>query len=370
MIYQNLIINKNIWTKLETMCHANKIPHALLFHGPKGVGKEAHAIELASLLNYKTKADLEKMKIFQHPNIHLITPLMKDKAINKNSDALNTLSAKSLEEYIDMKKQKMLNPYQKISFKKKATILINSIRDIKKKMHLNDVNRYNVYLIFEADKLCHPRNEAGNALLKVLEEPPEKTIFILVTSKKEKMLDTILSRCCDFYFKKLESNKIKKYLDINNYSYNYTELLIGLCDNNLNLIINMIEEKLDLNILIKKAKMLISSIINNDTYQEYSEYMENLFKTNKKEFEIYIKIILIIVNDLNKINNHYGNCIILDNKIKVKNLNYINCINIIEKYYNELSYNLNPSIGFFAMMIEMKKSLINENLNQDYMLYE
>ena len=65
MIYQNLIINKNIWSKLEAMFHANKIPHALLFHGPSGIGKEGHAIELASLLNYKTKADLEKIKIFQ-----------------------------------------------------------------------------------------------------------------------------------------------------------------------------------------------------------------------------------------------------------------------------------------------------------------
>ena len=370
MIYQNLIINKNIWLKLEKMFHSNQIPHALLFHGPEGCGKEAHAIEMASLLNYKTKADLEKIKIFQHPNINLIVPLIKEKNINKNSNSLNALSDKSLEMFIDLKKQKMLTPYKKISFKKNATILINSIRDIKKNIHLNDTKDYNVYLIFEAEKLCFPRNEAGNALLKVLEEPPEKTIFILVTSKKEKILDTILSRCCDFYFKKLETEKIEKYLEANNYQSNYTELLIRLCDNNLNLIIEMIEGEIDLNILIKKAKMLISCIINNNSCQDYSQYMEDLFKKNKIEFEIYIKIMLIIVNDLNKINNEYGNCIILNDKINTKNLNYTNCINVIEKYYNELSYNLNPSIGFFAMMIEMKKSLINENLNQDYMLHE
>jgi DNA polymerase-3 subunit delta' len=237
-------------------------------------------------------------------------------------------------------------------------------------MHLNDVKHYNVYLIFEAEKLCYPRNEAGNALLKVLEEPPEKTIFILVSSKKEKILDTILSRCCDFYFKKLETEKIEKYLKVNNYQSNDTKLLIRLCDNNLNLIIEMIEGSMDLNVLIKKAKMLISCIINNNSYQEYSQYMEDLFKKNKREFEIYIKIMLIIVNDLNKINNEWGNCIILNDKINAKNLNYTNCINVIEKYYDELSYNLNPSIGFFAMLIEMKKSLLNENLNQDYILYE
>ena len=365
MIFQNLIINKQIWPKLEKMFHSNQMPHALLFHGPEGSGKEAHAIELASLINYKTKADMEKIKIFQHPSIHLILPLIKEKNINKNSNALSALSEKSLEMLIDMKKQKMLNPYHKISFPKKTTILINSIRDIKKNIHLNNANYYNIYLIFEAEKLCYPRNEAGNALLKVLEEPPEKTIFILVTSKKEKILDTIQSRCCDFYFKKIKTKIIMEYLETNNYENN-NELLAQLCDNNLNLIIEMINQKLDLNALIKKAKMLVNCLINNNSHQEYSKYIEDLFKKNKNEFEIYIKLIMIILNDLNKINNHYGNCIILDDTINVKNLHYTNCINIVEKYYNELSYNLNPSIGFFAMMIEMKNSLIN----QDYMVHE
>ena len=196
MIYDNLIINDSLWAKLENMKNANQIPHALLFHGPNGCGKEGHAIEFASILNYKTNADLEKIKIFQHPNIHLITPIIKDKTISKKSEALSAMSEKSLEEYILMKKDKMLHPYYKIRFKKQSTILINSIRDIKKNIHLND-GRLNIYLIFEADKLCFPRNEAGNALLKVLEEPPPQTIFILVTSKKENMLDTIVSRCCD-----------------------------------------------------------------------------------------------------------------------------------------------------------------------------
>ena len=104
-----------------------------------------------------------------------------------------------------MKKEKMLFPYKKIYFKKSSTILINSIREIKKKSHLNinNNNSSTVYLIFEAEKMCSPRQEAGNALLKILEEPPPNTIFILVTSKKELMLDTILSRCCSFAFPKI-----------------------------------------------------------------------------------------------------------------------------------------------------------------------
>ena len=64
-------------------------------------------------------------------------------------------------------------------------------------------NEYMIHMIFEAEKLCDPKIEPGNALLKILEEPPKNNIFILVTSKKNKILDTILSRCCDFYFPKL-----------------------------------------------------------------------------------------------------------------------------------------------------------------------
>ena len=51
MIYDNLILNDKIWFEIEKMVENNKLPHALLFHGPNGSGKEAHALELAALLN-------------------------------------------------------------------------------------------------------------------------------------------------------------------------------------------------------------------------------------------------------------------------------------------------------------------------------
>ena len=362
MIYDNLIINEKIWSQLNAMVENRKLPHAMLFHGPHGTGKEAHAIELASLLNYKTKADLEKIKIFQHPNINLITPLIKDKAIKKNSNALDALSSKSLEFYIDLKKQKMLNPYKKIVFQKTSTILINSIRDIKKNIHYNNDGRYTVYLIFDAEKLCYPRNESGNALLKVLEEPPPNTIFILVTSYKDKILDTILSRCCDFHFKKLHPKEINNFLKTNNYETENPKLLIKLCNGDLNLIIEMIEQKIDVKKIIKQAKLFISCLLNNKQYQEYCHFMESLFKKNKLEFEIYIKIIIIILNDLNKINNDYDNCIILDKQIDTKKINYNQTIEVVEKYYNQFNQNLNPSIGFFAMSIEMKQTIMKNNL--------
>ena len=357
MIYDNLILDKSIWSKLKNMQSKNKIPHSLLFYGPEGCGKEAHAIEFASSLNYNSNSDLQKIKIFQHPNIHLITPLVKEKVISKNAGALNALSNRTLEEYIEMKKNKMINPYFKIKFSKASTILINSIRDIKKTIQLNDPNKYNVYLIFEAEKLCHPRNEAGNSLLKILEEPPPNTIFILVTSHKEKIMDTILSRCCDFQFKKPSKNKIFSYLEQNNYSSNSLDLLINLCQYNVSVIIDIIESDINIDDIILNSKKFINDIINNRSNQNYAYDLENLYNKNKSEFLFFMKISIIILSDLNKIINDIDNLKILKQTNKIKNLNYLKCISILEGYYDKLSKNLNPSIGFFAMMIEMKKSL-------------
>ena len=159
MIYENLILNQKIWNQLNTMIQNNTLPHALIFHGNEGTGKEAHAIEFAALLNSNGQENYkEKIKSFQHPNINLIIPLPREKTIKKTASALNAISEKSLDSLIDMKKNKIKNPYSTIQFSKASNILINSIRDIKK-TRISDHNGYMVHIIFEAEKLCYPKTE-------------------------------------------------------------------------------------------------------------------------------------------------------------------------------------------------------------------
>jgi len=86
MIYNNLIINEKNWEQLSKMYENNTLPHAFLFHGNEGIGKEAHAIAFAVLLN-KEHSSNKKFKKFQHPNIDLIIPLPRDKTSNKKASA-------------------------------------------------------------------------------------------------------------------------------------------------------------------------------------------------------------------------------------------------------------------------------------------
>ena len=84
MINPDLIINKKNWSRLIRSWKNTKLPHALLFHGPAGSGKEGHAVELAALLNCTASQNegpcgncpsCKKTKSFQHESVKLILPI-------------------------------------------------------------------------------------------------------------------------------------------------------------------------------------------------------------------------------------------------------------------------------------------------------
>ncbi|GAI32063.1 unnamed protein product, partial [marine sediment metagenome] len=87
---------------------------------------------------------------------------------------------------------------------------INEIRELREKVkYLPNILRKKVYIIDEVHMLT---TEAFNALLKVLEEPPEHVIFIMATTEPNKVIPTIMSRCQRFDFFPIPMNKIKERL--------------------------------------------------------------------------------------------------------------------------------------------------------------
>ena len=103
-----------------------------------------------------------------------------------------SFNEKTLSQYNNQLKFKLKDPYHQIKIDGANTILINSIRSIKKQIYTSiDREQWRTIIIWEAEKLCIPNNEAANSILKILEEPPERTIFVLVTSKADLLLKTI-----------------------------------------------------------------------------------------------------------------------------------------------------------------------------------
>ena len=222
MIYSNLLINDKNWNHLTHSWIKQKLPHAILFHGPEGSGKEGHAIELAALIQCNSDQttnscgkciSCKKTKSLKHNNIKLIIPLARGKIKSRNDSIEKAFSESTLSEYWDLLKQKEEDPYFSIKMSGSNTILINSIRELKHELSLSNLNNeWKIILIFEAEKLCIPSPESAHAILKILEEPPENTLFILVSSKPGAILDTIRSRCQSLYFPPISNQILTDYL--------------------------------------------------------------------------------------------------------------------------------------------------------------
>lgn len=222
MIYPDLVLQQSPWERLLAAHRAQRLAHAHLFYGPAGSGKEGHAIELAAALNCHNLGQdgacgkcpsCRKMVTLQHPDLQIIVPLPRRNAIKKDDPPLKALKPADIEDLTNQLAAKGADPYQKIALDGAQSILINSIRELRRLVALKPVEGgTRIILIFDADKLAGNNVAAANALLKLLEEPPPATVLVLVTDRHNLLPETIHSRCVKAYFPALPTAEAAGYL--------------------------------------------------------------------------------------------------------------------------------------------------------------
>ena len=100
----------------------------------------------------------------------------------------------------------------------------------------------------------------------------------------------------------------------------------------------IIQSEINIHTLIDDAKSMIGALMKNDNWQANYTKVEQLFKSDKHTFKIFIKILIFVLNDLEKIKNNNFDCLILDNVKKTKTLDYNACIEIVEITYQNFLY--------------------------------
>lgn len=210
------------WDSLLRAKSNNRIGSAYLFAGPKGCGKEWGAIEFAKLLNCekpkKSPCDqcpsCSKFYGLQHPNLKIIVPLPGSDKASKESGPLDNLKKDDLEYLTLAIVKKGKDPFYKINVPNARRITINTIRDLRRTIYLKSQSYgRKVVIIFDAHLLSEGMGESANALLKILEEPPENTTLILVTDKRSALLPTIISRCQPVNFSQISFELIRTILE-------------------------------------------------------------------------------------------------------------------------------------------------------------
>ncbi|MDD5772544.1 MAG: DNA polymerase III subunit delta' C-terminal domain-containing protein [bacterium] len=180
MSWDNVIGQKRVIEILKRTIENGRIPQAYIFTGTDGTGKRLVAKELAKALNCEKNTgnacniclSCNKIDRDIHPDVEVISPAGQSGGIK-----------------------------------------IEQIHAIRERIFLKPLEgKYKFYIIDHAEGLIKPQEASGNALLKLLEEPPNDTIFVLIPTEGQALIPTIVSRCQKIKFDYLSIGEVEKVL--------------------------------------------------------------------------------------------------------------------------------------------------------------
>src|SRR5690606_30765608 len=216
MLYEDVLGQEHIKNHLKQSVLNGRIPHAQLFVGPEGCGTLPMAIAYARsiLSSNKNEGELEevaaKFNNLSHPDLHFAFPVTtSDKAKS------HPISSNYLEEWRRLIKEQpygnLFDWYNLLGVdNKQGQIGVDEAQDIVKSLSLKAYEGgYKVMIIWMAEKM---NTACANKLLKLIEEPPSKTVFILITEDEGQIINTIKSRCQILHFPPLTEEVIAEAL--------------------------------------------------------------------------------------------------------------------------------------------------------------
>jgi len=301
---ENVTGQISVKEQLQNLINSGKIPHALLFSGPSGVGKDCMALVFAKQVNKKILPADKYEKIakaiscFNEPYLKLIFPLPRGKNENEESSPLEKLSADEIQLINEEVRKKTENPYYKISIPKANNIKINSIREIKKFISLNyDDVAYRFIIITDADLM---NDTSQNALLKSLEEPPEGVVFILTTSNVVRLRETILSRCWRINFPPLSNEEVAEVLVSRfNEDKNYAKSVSAFSNGSVTEALELIEH--DFKQLLEKTILFLRYSLGKKYHSALKEINAINDIAGVHSLKLVIKLIIYWFNDFEKL---------------------------------------------------------------------
>ncbi|MDW7694960.1 DNA polymerase III subunit delta [Flammeovirgaceae bacterium SG7u.111] len=347
------------------------VAHAQLFMSSPGNANLPLALAFATYVSCTDQQENDscgkcpscvKMKKFIHPDLHFIFPTATTKKITKNKDAISQAFLPDWREFLTESPYRTL-PEWAFYFgaeNKQCTISkeesLNIIRSLSLKAFEGEFKIMMVWL----PELMHP--SAANAILKILEEPPPKTLFFLVTNHSEQLLTTILSRTQAVKVRDFHDAELKSILTE---KYSIPEEKAGhisyLAEGNMNTALRLITDHQDNSTEYFKEWMRIC--FRND-YTSMVDFAEEFQKMGKEAQKSLFQYALGITRESMAWQFAEEKLVRLEDKELefVKNFSKVltpQRFEYMTKYFNEsirfVERNANPKILFMNLSLQMGK---------------
>ena len=304
MQFKDIIGQEDIKNRLRQSVQENRIAHAQLFFGLGGIGKLQLAIAYAQYIacEHRTESDscgvcpscLQYQKL-QHPDLHFAFPVYKEKSSREVfcSDFFPQFREILLEKgYFSQEEW-----YAHIGADNKQCIIYESESGaILRSLSLKSFGGgYKVMIIWLPEKM-HPA--CANKLLKIIEEPPEKTLFLLVSEEPERLLSTILSRTQQLHIPNLEEKEIahalrEKFDDMSaEDAFNTAHIANGSWTKAMQSLVKRVEDNDNLNLFISLFRNAWAVGVRRDykallDLREWCNQVAALGREKQKSFLLY-----------------------------------------------------------------------------------
>ena len=219
MLFADIIGQEATKERLRQAVREGHIPHAQLFTGISGIGKLQLALAYAQYLNCPHRTDEDscgtcptclQYSRLQHPDLHFVFPIVK-------TDAADTCDG-----YLEPWREILLNKryfdlddwHEALGVETKQSMIYEKESgEILRKLSLKSYgDGYKVMIIWQPEKM---NADCANKLLKILEEPPQRTVFLMVSEHPEQLLSTIQSRVQTIRVPRMETETIAQALERN-----------------------------------------------------------------------------------------------------------------------------------------------------------
>lgn len=301
MRFSQIPANHSVKQKLIKSVESGRLAHAQLFIGDEGSASFALAWAYIQLLFCQNRTEHDscgecssclKVEKMAHPDVHWSFPVTSGKQSQPTSDmyledfrALMTANPYSTEQQW----------YQHINAdNKQGSISVKEAQELNRKIVLKAYEgSFKVILIWHAEKM---HTSTSNKLLKLFEEPPEKTIFLLITPQKEQLLPTIISRFQTVQVHPLRYEEMDAFFETKHLSAENRSRLASLAQGNINEALNLLQETVTVDQQTSRFQKWMR-LCYQAKIAELSDWAEAISKIGREQQKTFLKYALFMVRE-------------------------------------------------------------------------